>query len=78
MKIHWKAMPSPERERQRKIRQGQEGLLERKRKPLKNTQDSMENVETLESMDTKHLIVGTSRRTNLKEKAKARESRNPR
>ena len=39
--------------------------------------DSMENVETVESMDTKHLIVGTSRRTNLKVKARARESRNP-
>ena len=30
------------------------------------------------SMDTKHLIVGTSRRPNLKVKARARESRNPR
>ena len=38
----------------------------------------MVNVETVESMDTKHLIVGTSRRTNLEVKARARESRNPR
>ena len=36
------------------------------------------NVETVESMDTNHLIVGTSRRPNLKAKARARESRNPR
>ena len=43
-----------------------------------NTHDSMVNVETVESMDTKHLIVGTSRRTNLKVKARARESRYPR
>ena len=46
-------------------------------KRQQNTHDSMENVETVESMDTKHLIVGTSRRTNLKVKARARESRNP-
>ena len=31
----------------------------------------MENVEAVESMDTKHLMVGTSRRTNLKVKARA-------
>ena len=36
----------------------------------------MENVETVESMDTKHLSVGTSRRTNLK--ARARGSRTQR
>ena len=47
-------------------------------KRQQNTHDSMENVETVESMDTKHLILGTSRRTNLKVKARARESRNPR
>ena len=47
-------------------------------KRQQNTHDLMENVETVESMDTKHLIVGTSRRTNLKVKARARESRNPR
>ena len=35
-------------------------------KRQQNTHDSMVNVETVESMDTKHLIVGTSRRTNLK------------
>ena len=47
-------------------------------KRQQNTHDSMVNVETVESMDTKHLIIGTSRRTNLKVKARARESRNPR
>ena len=47
-------------------------------KRQQNTHDSMENVEIVESMDTKHLIVGTNRRTNLKVKARARESRNPR
>ena len=41
-----------------------------------NTRDSKVNVETVESMDTKLLIVGTSSRPNLKVKAKARESRN--
>ena len=35
------------------------------------------NVEIVESMDTKQLIVGTSRRPNLKVKARAPESRNP-
>ena len=47
-------------------------------KRQQNTHASMVNVETVESMDTKHLIVGTSRRTNLKVKARARENRNPR
>ena len=47
-------------------------------KRQQNTHDSMVNVEIVESMDTKHLIVGFSRRTNLKVKARARESRNPR
>ena len=35
------------------------------------------NVETVESMDTKQLIVGTSRRPNPKVKARAQGSRNP-
>ena len=45
---------------------------------VQHSHDSMVNVETVESMDTKHLIVGICRRTNLKVKARARESRNPR
>ena len=42
-------------------------------KRQQNTHDSSENVETAESTDTKLLLVGTSRRTNLKEKARTRE-----
>ena len=78
---------SRKRERQREIRQGQEGWVRKEKKATQakvtekrqqKTHDSMKNVETVESMDTKLLIVGTSRRTNLKVKARARESRNPR
>ena len=47
-------------------------------KRQQNTHDSMVNVEIVGRSDTKHPIVGTSRRTNLKVKARARESRNPR
>ena len=47
-------------------------------KRQQNTHHSKVNVETVESMDTKQLIVGTSRRPNLKVKARARGSRNPR
>ena len=46
-------------------------------KRQQNTRDGKVNVETVESMDTKLLIVGTSSRPNLKVKARARESRNP-
>ena len=35
-------------------------------KRQQNAHDSMVNVEIVENMDTKHLIVGTSRRTHLK------------
>ena len=44
-------------------------------KRQQNTHDSMVNVETVESMDTKLLTVGTSSRPNLKAKARAQESR---
>ena len=46
-------------------------------KRQQNTLDSKVNVESVESMDTKLLIVGTSSRPNFKVKARARESRNP-
>ena len=46
-------------------------------KRQQSTRGSKVNVETAESMETKQLIVGTSRRPNLKVKARARESRNP-
>ena len=61
-------------------------VARKKRKPLKqklwgNDNRTLAlrkvNVETVESMDTKLLIVGTSSRQNLKVNARARESRNP-
>ena len=67
-------------ERHRKIWQGHDGWQERKRKPLRqrlrkkrqqNTHDSKMNVETMENMGTKHLIVGTSRRTKSQGKGKS-------
>ena len=53
---------------------GKKGFTEKRQQ---NTHDSMVNVETEESTDTKLLIVGTSSRTNLKVNARARESRHP-
>ena len=46
-------------------------------KRQQSTRASMVSVEIPESMDTKLLIVSTSSRPNLKVKAKARASRNP-
>ena len=46
-------------------------------KRQQNTHDSKVNVETVESVDTKQLIVGTNRRPNLEAKARAQGSRNP-
>ena len=40
-------------------------------KRQQNTRDSKVNVETVENMDTKLLIVGTSSRPTLKAKARA-------
>ena len=60
----------------RKEKQATQAKVTVKRR--QSTHDSKVNVETVESMDTKQLIVGTSRRPNLKAKARARESRNPR
>ena len=73
-----KAKRNPARARRvvRKGRKSTQAKVTEKRQ--QNTHDSMENVETVESMDTKHLIDGTSRRTNLKVKARGQESRNPR
>ena len=42
-----------------------------------NTRDSRVSVETAESTDTELLIVGTNSRPNLKAKARAQRSRNP-
>ena len=46
-------------------------------KRQQNTRDSRVSVETVESTDAKLLIVGTSSRPNLKAKARAQGSRNP-
>ena len=87
MNTQSKSMPSPRKgkakknpARARRVARKEKKATQAKvtEKRQQNTHDSMENVETVESMDTKHLIVGTSRRTNLKVKARARESRNPR
>ena len=52
MKIRWKSMPSPGKERQRKIWQGQEGWQERKRKPLR---------QRLRGNDNRALALGECR-----------------
>ena len=72
-KIQWKSMQSaangkakrnPARARRvvRKEKKSTQAKVTEKRQ--QNTHDSMVCVETVESMDTKHLIVGTSGRTN--------------
>ena len=45
-------------------------------KRQQSTRASRVSVETVESMDTKHLIVGTSSRPNLKAQARAQGDRN--
>ena len=71
-----KKNPAKARRVARKEKKATQAKVTEKRQ--QNTHDSNVNVETVESMDTKQLIVGTSRRPNLKAKARARESRNPR
>ena len=86
MKIQWKSMPSPgkgkakenparARRVARKEKKATQARVTEKRQ--QSTRDSRVSVETVESMDTKLLIVGASSRPNLKVKARARESRNP-
>ena len=72
-----KAKKNPARARRvaRKEKKAPQAKVTGKRQ--QNTRDAKVNVETVESMDTKLLTVGTSRRPNLKVKARARESRNP-
>ena len=85
-KIQWKSMQSPGKGKAKKNPARARMARKEKKatqakvteKQQQNTQDSMVNVETVESMDTKDPIVGTSRRTNLKVKSRARDSRNPR
>ena len=82
MRIQWKSMPSPGKGKAKKnpARATRVARKEKKatqakvtEKRQQNTHDSKVHVETVESTDTMHLIVGTSRRTNLKAKARARE-----
>ena len=83
MKIQWKSMQSPEKgkakknpARTRKVaKKATQAMVTGKRQ--QSTRASKVNVEIAERTDTKQLIVGTSRRPNLKVKARARESRNP-
>ena len=86
MKIQWKLMPSPGKgkakknpARARRVARKEKKATQAKvtGKRQQNTHDSMVNVETVESMDIKQLIVGTSRRPNLKVKARAQGNRNP-
>ena len=85
-KIQWKSMPSPgEGKAKNSARARRVARKEKKATQVKvtekrqqNTHDSKVNVETVESMDTKLLTVGTSSRPNLKVKARARENRSPR
>ena len=80
MKIRWKSMPSPgkgkakenpasARRVARKENTATQGKVTGKRQ--QNTRDSRVSVETVESMDAKLPIVGTSSRPNLKAKARA-------
>ena len=88
MKIRWKLMRSPGKGKAKKnpararrvAKKGKESHSGKgyRETTVQHSHDSMVNVEIVESMDTKHLIVGICRRTNLKVKARARESRNPR
>ena len=79
-------MPSPEKGKAKKNPARARRVARREKKASQakvtgkrqqNTHDSKVNVETVESMDTKQLIVGTSNRPNFEVKARARESRNP-
>ena len=73
-----KAKKNPARARRvaRKEKKSTQAKVTEKRQ--QSTLDSMEKVDTAASTDTKLLIVGRSSRPNLKVKARARESRNPR
>ena len=80
MKIRWKSMPSPGKgkakknpARARRVARKEKTATQVKvtEKRQQNTHESKVNVETVESMDTKQLIVGTSSRPNRKAKARA-------
>ena len=72
-----KAKKNPARARSvaRKEKKATQAKVTEKRQ--QNTHDSKVNVEIVESMDTRLLTVGTNSRPNLRAKARARGSRNP-
>ena len=85
-KIRWKSMQSPGKGKAKKNLARARGVARKAEKATQakvtekrqqNPRDSRVTDETVESMDTKLLIVGTSYRPNLKAKARVRESRNP-
>ena len=82
MKIQWKSMPSPEKGKAKKnpARAGRVARKEKKatqakvtEKRQQNTHDSKVNVETVESMDTKQLIVEGKGKGTRKSKSKVTE-----
>ena len=85
MKIQWKSMPSPGKgkakknpARARRVARKEKKATQAKvtEKRQRSTRDSKVSVET-GNTDTKPLIVGISNRPNLKAKARAQGSRNP-
>ena len=86
MKIQWKSMPSPEKGRAKKKLARARGVARKEKKATQakvtgkrqqSTRGSRVSVETVENVDTKPLMFGTSNRPNLKAKARAHGSRNP-
>ena len=71
--VRWKSMPLPERERQGKTQQEQEGWQETATL-AKGFGETRVSVEIAESTDTKLLTVGASSSTTLKAKARVRRS----
>ena len=85
-KIRWKSMQSPGKGMAKKNPSRARWVARKENKATQakvterrqqNPRDSTVTVETLESMDTKLLLVCTSHLPNLKAKARVRESRNP-
>ena len=74
MKIRWKSMSSPEKGKARNEKRATQAKDTVKRQ--QSTRASRVSVETVESADTK-AAVGTSSRPNLRAKARAQGSRNP-
>ena len=86
MKIRWRSTPPPGKGKAKEnpVRARRVARREKKATQVKvtvnrqqNTRASRVSVETVESTDTKLLNVGTSSLPNLKAKARALGSRNP-